>query len=394
MKAHESARRENRKSTNSSPYLWLLPVLLLVASAIVLSAPAAAADSGTGGGELDGEMALSAASTFAGQQGRAGATRGSSGGGATATRSGGSSSGGRGTASRGTSGGSAGRARPGGGGGSGRVTVHRPPRTGGGHFRGRFFFPRYHHYFGFSFFRYPYYYGYYIPSYYHGYPRVLWYDYPASASLGGLDLNIKPKKAEVYIDGQRIGRVGRFDGYPSVLWLEEGTYDLVVYHPEHQTLHQTVKVFAGLVIDIDERLVPGVPTPPEEIVPPPAPAPAYDEEERVARGREQAPPPARELDLRHQPARLHLTIEPRDASVYLDGRFLGTGDELADLRSGLMVNAGEHQLSVVRPSYESEELTVDVAAGEDLELAIRLRHAGRVEEETDAENDAENDARQ
>lgn len=383
MKAHVSARRKNRKSTNSSLYLWLLPVLLVAACAIVLSAPAVAADGGARGASLDDGMALSAASTFAGGQGRAGATRGSSGGGATATRSGGSSSGGGATASRGTSG-SAGRARPGGGGG-GRTTVHRPPRTGGGgHFRG-FYYPRHYPYFGFSFFRYPYYYGYYVPSYYHGYPRVLWYDYPANGSLGGLDLNIKPKKAEVYIDGQRIGRVGRFDGYPSVLWLEEGTYDLVVYHPEHQTLHQTVKVFAGLVIDIDERLVPGVPTPPEEIVPPPAPAPAYDEEERVATDRRA--PPARELDLRHQPARLHLTIEPRDASVYLDGRFLGTGDELADLRSGLMVNAGEHQLSVVRPSYESEELTVDVAAGEDLELAIRLRRAGRVEEEPDAESD-------
>lgn len=314
-----------------------------------------------------------------GDQDRASVARGSSG-----SSSGGSSgSQGRTSVSRGSGGGGgAARTRPGGGGGSGgRTTVNRPPRSGSGHRPG--YFPRHFHghypYFGFSYFRYPYYLGFrHYPFGYYGYPGVVWYDYQAYASMGGIDLNVRPKKADVYIDGQRIGRVGRFDGYPSALWLEEGTYELVIYHPGYRTLHETVKVFAGVVIDFDAQMVPGEATPPEELVPPPT-MPPEQVAEGEASGSRAGPPedlPRREMDLRHEPARLYLTVEPRDASVYLDGRFLGTGDELADLRSGLMVNPGEHQLSVVRPTFESEELTVDVAAGEDLELAVRLRKTG------------------
>lgn len=310
-----------------------------------------------------------------GDQDRASVARGSSG-----SSSGGSSgSQGRTSVSRGSGGGGgAARTRPGGGGGSGgRTTVNRPPRSGSGHRAG--YFPRHFHgyypYFGFSYFRYPYYLGFrHYPFGSYGYPGVVWYDYQAYGSMGGIDLNVRPKKAQVYVDGQRIGRVGRFDGYPSALWLEEGTYELVIYHPGYRTLHETVKVFSGVVIDFDYQMVPGEATPPEELVPPPT-VPPEQVAEGEASGSRAGPEdvPRREMDLRHEPARLYLTVEPRDASVYLDGRFLGTGDELADLRSGLMVNPGEHQLSVVRPTFESEELTVDVAAGEDLELAVRLR---------------------
>jgi len=302
---------------------------------------------------------------------------------ANATRGGGSSSGGsagRSSVSRGSGGGGASATRPSGSdGGSGRTQVHRPPTSSrppsghGGHYPGYYGYRGYGYYpFGFSFFRYPYYLGFGHYPYGYGHYGPVWYDYPASASLGGLDLNVKPKKAQVFVDGQRIGRVGRFDGYPGLLWLEEGTYDLVIYHPGYRTLHQTVKVFAGVVIDLDERMVAGEAIPPEDIVPPPSQMPPPD---RSARSGPEDPERG-EVDLSHEPARLHLTVEPRDASVYLDGRFLGTGDELAELRSGLMVNPGEHRLAVVRPSYDSEELMVDVAAGEDVELAVRLQQGG------------------
>lgn len=360
LKRAEPSKRADRSRLAGALRTWSGLVLLVAACTVFLAGPIpASADPGPDPGDQD----------------RASVARGSSG-----SSSGGSSgSQGRTSVSRSSGGGGgAARTRPGGGGGSGgRTTVNRPPRSGSGHRPG--YFPRYFHgyypYFGFSYFRYPYYLGFrHYPFGYYGYPGVVWYDYQAYASMGGIDLNVRPKKAQVYVDGQRIGRVGRFDGYPSALWLEEGTYELVIYHPGYRTLHETVKVFSGVVIDFDAQMVPGEATPPEELVPPPT-APPEQVAEGEASGWRTGPEevPRREMDLRHEPARLYLTVEPRDASVYLDGRFLGTGDELADLRSGLMVNPGEHQLSVVRPTFESEELTVDVAAGEELELAVRLR---------------------
>lgn len=212
-------------------------------------------------------------------------------------------------------------------------------------------------------FGYPYYYDYGHHHYGHsghyygyGYPRYAYYR--SSDDMGALDLNVRPKKADVYVNGQRIGNVGEFDGFPGYLWLEEGIYDLVVYHPGYQTLHQTVEVFQELVIDIDQDLAPGDATRPEDIVPPPV---RYDGADR---------PASASSDL--APGRLFLDVEPLDASVYLDGRLLGSGREIADAADGLMLNPGKHQLSVLHPSYDTRELEIDIEPGEATDLEIHM----------------------
>ncbi len=78
------------------------------------------------------------------------------------------------------------------------------------------------------------------------------------------------------------------------------------------------------------------------------------------------------LDVREEPGRLTIEIDPSDASIYLDGRFLGTGGELARLHSGLMVEPGEHTLEVVRPGFASEEIGFSVASGEETSLSVAL----------------------
>ena len=75
-------------------------------------------------------------------------------------------------------------------------------------------------------------------------------------------------------------------------------------------------------------------------------------------------------DARSRPARVMLTIEPADASVYLDGRFLGLASELS---GELWVDPGAHRLEVVRPGFLSRELDLDLEPGEELEVDGRLR---------------------
>jgi hypothetical protein len=98
------------------------------------------------------------------------------------------------------------------------------------------------------------------------------------------------------------------------------------------------------------------------------------EAEEEARQRQAA---AREdsLDARAEPGRLQLDIEPGDASVYLDGRFLGTGSDLGKLRAGLLVDAGEHTLEIVRPGYRAEQRTVRVESGEQSAIDVALERA-------------------
>lgn len=267
--------------------------------------------------------------------------------------------------------------------------------------------------------------GYYPRSYwgvYYGYPYWWWagpdYGYPyyygggygsygrhggySEEAAGALDLDVAPDKTQVFLDGQYLGTVDDFDGWPQYLWLERGTYDLVLYLPGFKTVAKQISVYPGVVIDVGDRLEPGESIRPEDL-------PSKTHERRDARieqdrrrareveegrgrpgwrdryrgddGRE----PVREeemdddesaddraLDDRDEPSRLKIRIEPSDASVYLDGEFVGTGHDLAQRDSGLRVDPGEHKLAVVRPGRRSVERTFRVAAGEEAELDIEL----------------------
>jgi hypothetical protein len=45
---------------------------------------------------------------------------------------------------------------------------------------------------------------------------------------------------------------------------------------------------------------------------------------------------------------------------------------LSRLRSGLIVDAGEHELEIVRPGYQSTSRGFSVRSGEEVELVIQL----------------------
>jgi hypothetical protein len=188
-----------------------------------------------------------------------------------------------------------------------------------------------------------------------------------------VDLNVKPKKTEVWVDGQYVGRSGKFDGFPGYLWLGKGTHEVIFYKPGFETSVHKIKVLEGVVLDFEFVLAPGEATPPQELT-------RYRGERRAATPRERDRRPeggevdreSRGRDVRPEPGRLLLEIEPGDASVYLDGRFLGTSDELSRLHAGLIVEEGGHTLEVVRPGYESERMEFSISPGEETRIEIDL----------------------
>ena len=77
-------------------------------------------------------------------------------------------------------------------------------------------------------------------------------------------------------------------------------------------------------------------------------------------------------DARSEPARLTLDVRPEEASIYLNGRFLGSGREISNLRAPLIIDNGDHVLQVVHPDYRTEKREFSVSQGETLDLEIEL----------------------
>ncbi len=315
-----------------------------------------------------------------------------------------SSSSGSGSSASGSSGGSSSgpvrveRTRPSGGSSGGPTVVDkRRPGRSGDFVVGRF----HHHHFGW--WGYPYYGGawwlgwsWWYPSWgypYYGYPyghppyggRV----YPhGGAALGALDTDVWPARTQVWIDGRYVGFVDQFDGFPRYLWLEQGTYDVVFYLEGFRTLARQYTVYPGLVIDVEDRLEPGESIHPTELAPKETPraeareraeparaAAAEPEWERRVRADREAARGPEAVEAELDGARLLLAVRPSDAAVYLDGEFVGTAGELSDRAGGLAVEAGEHELSVVRPGYAPRAIEFEVEAGDELSLDIDLEES-------------------
>lgn len=227
-------------------------------------------------------------------------------------------------------------------------------------------------------------------------PSVPYYSYER-ADLGGLDLNIRPKDAAVYLNGQYVGIVNNFDGFPSYLWLEPGTYHLVIFLEGYETLSREYTIHRGLVVDVKERMREGTATAVQDIPVPPRVRYELEQQQQEQQARndreeewrerareyrerrqETAPePPSRSSgllsrDVRQDPAVLRLSVQPGDASVYLDGSFVGSASELSRLRDGLLLDAGDHLLELVRPGRSPEQRSFSVQPGQELQLSIEL----------------------
>jgi len=281
---------------------------------------------------------------------------------------------------------------------------HRPR----GHYPYYFYrhYPRYYGsflHFGLGYYPDYYYYpyAYHYPSYgypygYRSYGRAVAYE-----PQGALDLNVKPKDTQVFVNGYYVGTTGDFDGWPRYLWLDEDTYELIFYKDGYETVVREVATRPELVIDVKFQMQPGKSVAPEELTR--YRGESRDDRDRYDRDRydrdrysrepydrdredrsryeveygtvrpsDRAPAPPEELDARTEAGRVHMTISPPEASVYLDGRFVGIGGELSAVAEGLLMDPGEHQLQVFHPQHETRERTFIVTAGEEVKVEIDL----------------------
>jgi len=96
--------------------------------------------------------------------------------------------------------------------------------------------------------RYGYSYPYPVPVYGYGAPSAPVYITPTSTAYGGITLEISPREAEVYVDGQYIGQVRDFDGVGAPLNLIAGRHHVEVSAPGYAPLAFDVDVIPGQLV--------------------------------------------------------------------------------------------------------------------------------------------------
>ena len=104
--------------------------------------------------------------------------------------------------------------------------------------------------FGYGYYGDPYgyyggYYGGYYDPWYGGYPSSGQTSYGQTDEEGALRLKVKPKEAEVYVDGYYVGIVDDFNGVFQKLHLETGVHRLEIRAPGYEPLTFDVRITAG-----------------------------------------------------------------------------------------------------------------------------------------------------
>lgn len=232
----------------------------------------------------------------------------------------------------------------------------------------------------------PFYYGFYRPYYNPFFFDVYGWGYPGIPSLGFYNhgyradssarIEVKPRHAEVYVDGYRAGIVDEFDGFAQRLHVPPGEHILEVYLEGHRTITEAILFQPGESYRIKQAMEPLAPGEPEPARPTPkpgttpAPRRQYD---GFGRPIDLSPAPhATEARSAGEGATIAIRVQPGDATILIDGeRWQGSADRLE-----IHVTPGEHRIEIQRDGYQPFSTTVRVGPGESSPINVSLTKSG------------------
>jgi len=305
---------------------------------------------------------------------------------------------------------------------SGLTTAERRhPRagTGRGPYRPYYYYPGYGYWYGPGY-RPSYYYGYWpyyggayfgIGGYYGGgyygggygggnygggYPYYRSYSYSDASALR---LLVDPDDTRVYVDGYYAGEVDDFDGLFQRLNVAPGRHEITLKRDGYRTHRFKVYAAEDSTLKIRHTMEKG--SGPDTIEDLAGERGLYEERRREARREERgdddrddrsaerddrAEGPARDegpvgeprreaerpagpvTDGNAAPGLLNLNVTPADASVYVDGRFVGSARQAGELE----LRPGRHRIEVVRPGYRTAERDLTIETGRTQTLSLDL----------------------
>ena len=235
----------------------------------------------------------------------------------------------------------------------------------------------------------------------HAAPAAGQWSYPQYAPPdASVRFEVKPKQAEVFVDGFYAGLVDEFSGTFQRLRLPPGGHEIAVYMAGYHTFRQKVYLTPDNTLKIKhelDRLEPGEqPEPrPEPIAPPPPPPqaggpepggqptnppyPQYPQPHGSGGRRTPPPPPPPNTPDARPPAgsslgALGLHLQPSDADIMIDGTpWRGPAGPADQDRVMIELSEGRHTVEIRRSGYRTYITDVDIKRGETTPLDVSLR---------------------
>ena len=140
----------------------------------------------------------------------------------------------------------------------------------------------------------------------------------------------------VWIDGNYVGYVKELKGKKKVLLLP-GKHEIAVRQAGYTDFTRELVIEPGQVqeIQVAMQLLPGAKTP----------------------------------DVTSE---LKLSVHPKRAAVFLDGRYVGHASELGGKFHSLLVSPGKHRIKIELPGYRTFETDVNIVEGQKSEVKTEL----------------------
>lgn len=213
---------------------------------------------------------------------------------------------------------------------------------------------------------------------YRPYPRYLIDDFSAS-----LKFDVRPKDAEVYIDGALAGEIDDFDGIFQSLKVRPGNHEIVVYRDGFRSVREQLYIEPYHQRKLRFDLQPLAPGEAPELRPQGPPTGVSGADDPRGRGRDprQVPPrrpeprmPPPEPPRPPQPAQfgtLSLRVVPADAEVFIDGE-RWTGPAGSD-RLTIQLAPGRHRVEVRKQGLQTYTEEVLIRQGATLTLNVSLK---------------------
>jgi len=253
---------------------------------------------------------------------------------------------------------------------------------GGVYFGAPFYYPYYYPYWNWYGFGYGYGYGFGYPYSWYPYPYYGPYDYTGAARL-----EVKPREAQVYVDGYFVGVVDDFDGTFQRLNLEPGEHELQLYLEGYRTVRQRVLFRSGTTLKITLAMQPlGPGETSEKPVPDPnrqtaQPYPMRGDHMPPPQGpppQVRGPVPSNREDRNRDPGAtfgtLALRVQPADAEVLIDGERWDSPE--GGSRLLVELSEGPHRVEVRKQGFRTYSATVNVRRGETETLNVSLGQGG------------------